>query len=49
MLGIFFLLSVVLIFQRAYIWSYMLSGLSLYYIICTVLQCDLPPLRPHCG
>ena len=20
---------------------------GLYYIICTVLQCDLPPLRPH--
>ena len=20
-----------------------------YYIICTVLQCDLPPIRPHCG
>ena len=20
-----------------------------YYIIYTVLQCDLPPLRPHCG
>ena len=21
-----------------------------YYTICTVvLQCDLPPLRPHCG
>ena len=19
------------------------------YFICTVLQCDLPPLRPHCG
>ena len=24
-------------------------GLGFYYIICTVLQCDLPPLRPHFG
>ena len=24
-------------------------GLGFYYIIYTVLQCDLPPLSPHCG
>ena len=24
-------------------------GLGFYYNICTVLQCGLPPLRPHCG
>ena len=26
-----------------------LFNIGLYYIIPTVLQCDLPPLRPHCG
>ena len=24
-------------------------GLGFLYIIYAVLQCDLPPLRPHCG
>ena len=24
-------------------------GIILYYSICTVLRCGLPPLRPHCG
>ena len=24
------------------------QGLGFQYFICTVLQCDLPPLRPHC-
>ena len=23
--------------------------IGFYYIIHTVIQCDLPPLRPHCG
>ena len=23
--------------------------IGVYYIIYTVLLCDLPPLRPHCG
>ena len=23
--------------------------LGFYYIMYTVLQCELPPLRPHCG
>ena len=24
-------------------------GVLVYYIIFTILQCDLPPLRLHCG
>ena len=28
---------------------FFISFIWFYYIIYTVLQCDLPPLRPHCG
>ena len=30
------------VFLISFLWCF-------YYIIYTVLQCDLPPLRPHCG
>ena len=35
--------------REQFFYSFTARGLRFFYIIYTVLQCDLPPLRPHCG